>query len=255
VKHENHSVFTTTYSKEAVQSLEQPMDDEERQHLERLLEQHRSNLRRLEAQAAAYGMTVPLPIQNELDHAQGEIARITSLLGVRDRAGESDTPQKKEEWPMDPAALIPLIGPAIMAATAYLRDHAAEKAGEKAAEAVGTEAGKALASVGPKALATLRGWFVTKSDPKAQQALANVEQDPTDDDYQHKLLKETARLASLDPAFAQELKILAEQVTVAQSGSTVQTINNQAPNQGAQGVFNAPVSFDSIRRDDEQRKQ
>src|SRR6266498_1545515 len=116
---------------------------------------------------------------------------------------------------MDTSALIPLITPAIAAAIAYLRDQAAAKAGEKAA----------------------------KADPKAQQVLANVEQDPTDDDYQNKLIKETARLASTDSAFAQELKILAEQVTVAQPGSTVQTINNQAPNQGAQGVFNAPVSF------------
>jgi hypothetical protein len=36
---------------------------------------------------------------------------------------------------------------------------------------------------------------------------------------------------------------------------TTQTINNQAPNQGAQGIFNAPVHFGSIRSDNEQHKR
>jgi hypothetical protein len=37
--------------------------------------------------------------------------------------------------------------------------------------------------------------------------------------------------------------------------NTTQTINNQAPNQGAQGIFNAPVTFGSTRPDDEQHKR
>jgi hypothetical protein len=47
------------------------------------------------------------------------------------------------------------------------------------------------------------------------------------------------------------------QIAVDSSPSTTpnQIINNQAPNQGAQGIFNAPVTFSNIRRDDEQHKQ
>ena len=73
--------------------------------------------------------------------------------------------------------------------------------------------------------------------------LANVEQDPDDKDYQQKLVKETTRLASADSTFAQELKVLAENVAIAQSGSVI--IDNKASNLGAQGVFNAPVKFDN----------
>jgi hypothetical protein len=143
---------------------------------------------------------------------------------------------------MDPAALIPLVSPVITAAVAYLRDEAARKAGEKAAETVGTEAGKAIVGIGPKALATVRAWFTKHNDTKAQQALTNVEQDPTDDDYQQKLIKETTRLASTEPAFAQELKILAEQVMIAQPGSTVQTFHNQDTIVGIQGQNTGTVA-------------
>ena len=70
-----------------------------------------------------------------------------------------------------------------------------------------------------------------------------MEQDPDDEDYQQKLVKETARLADTDPTFAQDLKVLAENVAIAQSGSVI--IDNKASNLGAQGVFNAPVQFDN----------
>jgi hypothetical protein len=36
--------------------------------------------------------------------------------------------------------------------------------------------------------------------------------------------------------------------------NTNQTINNQTPNQGAQGIFYGPVTFGSTRQDDEQPK-
>jgi len=81
---------------------------------------------------------------------------------------------------------------------------------------------------GQKALSLLRDRFLAKADTKAQQALANVEQDPDDEDYQKKLLKETARLASADSTFAQDLKVVAEHVALAQSGSV--TIENTASN-------------------------
>ena len=143
---------------------------------------------------------------------------------------------------MDPSTLIPMISPVITAAIAYLRDEAAKKAGEQAAETVGMETGKAIVAVGTKALATVRTWFTQKHDTKALHTLANVEQYPTDEDYQQKLIKETARLASADPAFAQELKILAEQVMVAQPGSTVQTFQNQNTIVGVQGQNTGTVT-------------
>lgn len=143
---------------------------------------------------------------------------------------------------MDISPFLAIAGPVVTAIAVYLRDQAAQKAADKAAEAVGTEAGKALASSGPNVLTTIRGWFTAKNDVKAQQALAHVEQDPTDDDYQQKLIKETARLASTDAAFAQELKILAQQVTVAQPGSTVQTYHTQDSVVGVQGQNSGTVS-------------
>lgn len=143
---------------------------------------------------------------------------------------------------VDPSALIPWISPIISAVVTYIATQGAQKAGDKAAEIVGEKATETTLTLGQKALALLRSKFFAKTDAKAQQALKNVEQDPDDEDYQQKLVKETARLASTDPTFAQELKVLAENVTIAQSGGVA--IDNKAPNYGAQGVFNAPVSFD-----------
>jgi hypothetical protein len=144
---------------------------------------------------------------------------------------------------MDPSALISWISPIINAVAVFIKTQGAQKAGEKAAEVIGEKATEATLHKGEKALAILRTRFSAKADAKAQQALANVEQDPDDKDYQQKLVKETARLASADSAFTQELKMLAENVAIAQSGSVV--IDNKAPNQGAQGIFNAPVQFDN----------
>jgi hypothetical protein len=143
---------------------------------------------------------------------------------------------------VDPSALIPWISPVITAVVAFIKTQGSQKAGEKAAEVIGEKVTEGILDKGEKALAILRSRFATKADAKAQQALANVEQDPDDEDYQQKLIKETARLASADPSFTQDLKVLAENVAIAQSGSV--TIDNKAPNQGAQGVFNAPVQFD-----------
>ncbi len=143
---------------------------------------------------------------------------------------------------VDPSALIPWISPIISAVVTYISTQGAQKAGDKAAEIVGEKATETTLSLGQKALILLRSKFSAKANPKAQQALANVEQDPDDEDYQQKLVKETARLANADPTFAQELKVLAEKVNIAQSGSI--TIDNKASNYGAQGAFYAPVSFD-----------
>jgi hypothetical protein len=144
---------------------------------------------------------------------------------------------------VDPSALIPWITPIITAVVAFIKTQGAQRAGEKAAEVLGEKATEATLNTGEKALATLRARFSAKADAKAQRALANVEQDPDDEDYQQKLVKETARLASADSTFAQDLKVLAENVAIAQSGSVI--IDNKASNLGAQGVFNAPVQFDN----------
>jgi hypothetical protein len=143
---------------------------------------------------------------------------------------------------MDLSAFIPWISPIITAVITYIKAQGVQKAGDKAAEVIGEKATEMTMSIGQKALTVLRSKFSVKADTKAQQALENVEQDPDDEDYQHKLVKETARLASTDPVFAQELKVLAENVSIAQSGGV--TIDNKASNYGAQGVFNAPINFD-----------
>ncbi len=143
---------------------------------------------------------------------------------------------------MDPTMLIPLVSPVVAAVVAYLKGEAAEKAGEKVAEVAGEKAGEAIAGAGPRLLATLRDRFTEKADPKAQQALTLVEQDPDDTDYQQKLVKETARLAAADLRFAQELRVLAEQANIVQPGGVY--IDNKAPSYGPQGVFHAPITFD-----------
>lgn len=144
---------------------------------------------------------------------------------------------------MDSSALTSWIGPIITAIVMYIKTQGAQKAGDKAAEIVGEKATEMTLNTGQKALSLLRSKFFAKSDAKALCILENVEKDPDDEDYQQKLVKETARLASADPSFVRELKVLAERVTIVQSGSVI--IDNKAPSYGAQGVFNAPVQFDN----------
>src|SRR5947208_826826 len=119
---------------------------------------------------------------------------------------------------VDPSALIPLISPIITAVVTYIKTQGAQKASDKAAEVIGEKSTEAAMSLGQRAWTLLRSKFSAKADVKAQQALTNVEQDPDDKDYQQKLVKETVRLASADPSFTQELKVLAENVHIAQSG-------------------------------------
>jgi CHAT domain len=70
---------------------------------------------------------------------------------------------------------------------------------------------------------------------------ANVEYDPDDEDYQQKLIKEPARFANTDPDFAQELKVLAENVNIVHPGCV--TIDNESINCSVQGGGNAPIIF------------
>ena len=144
---------------------------------------------------------------------------------------------------IDPATLLPLVSPVVAAVITFIKTQGVQKAGEKAAEILGEKATEATLDKGQKALTLLRDHFSAKADTKAQQALVNVQQDPDDEDYQKKLIKETARLASTDPTFLQDLRIRADHVAIAQSGSV--TIENTASSYGAQGVFNQPVHFDN----------
>lgn len=144
---------------------------------------------------------------------------------------------------IEPSTLIPFVSPVIATVVAFIKTQGAQKAGEKAAEVIGEKVTEATIDKGRKALILLHERFSSKADNKAQQALTSVERYPDDEDFQKKLIKETARLASTDAAFAQDLRILAEKVNIAQSGSVV--IDNKASNLGAQGVFNAPVQFDN----------
>jgi hypothetical protein len=144
---------------------------------------------------------------------------------------------------IDQSLLISWISPVITAMATYIKTQGVQKAADKAMEVIGEKAVENTVGKGQKALTLLHSQFFAKADAKAKQALANMEQNPDDENYQQELIKETARLASIDSAFAQELRLLAEKEVVAQPGSVI--IHNDAPSYGAQGVFSAPVHFDN----------
>lgn len=76
------------------------MDNEERQHLEILLQTHRRNLRLLERQAAQYGsLAVPVSIISQIEHEQAEISRLKRLL-ERDlsQLASEISAQQTENW-------------------------------------------------------------------------------------------------------------------------------------------------------------
>lgn len=144
---------------------------------------------------------------------------------------------------IDQSLLISWISPVITAVATYIKTQGVQKAADKAMEVIGERAVENTVGKGKKALSLLHSQFFAKVDAKAKQALANVEQDPDDENYQQELIKETVRLASTDDAFAQELRLLAEKGAVTQPSSVI--IHNNAPSYGAQGVFSAPVHFDN----------
>jgi formylglycine-generating enzyme required for sulfatase activity len=138
---------------------------------------------------------------------------------------------------MDPTALIPLVTPIVKAVVDYIRNEGAQKAGEKALEKIGEKAGESVYDISGKSLEKLRSLFQKKDDKKAQKALQALEEDPHDDDYQHKLIKETARLAAADPAVAADLKTFAEHIeraTINMPGSQLVQIEQMIINQHVQ---------------------
>lgn len=142
---------------------------------------------------------------------------------------------------MDPASLAVLIGPLVAGVATYLRHSGATRAGDKIADQLGEKAGDALATLGAQTLQAFRNRFRKNRDRRAEQALDRVAEAPDDPRLQQQLIEETVRVAASDSDFAQELIVLADRLSVATSGGVV--INNDAPNEGAQGVFNAPVTF------------
>ena len=60
--------------------------EEERQHLERLLAQHKRNLYRLEQVKSPKGLDTSIAILNELDYERGELARVQAMLRALEAA-------------------------------------------------------------------------------------------------------------------------------------------------------------------------
>lgn len=104
------------------------------------------------------------------------------------------------------------IGGVVTAAVKYLLvSKGMETAATKAAEKIGQLGGEALVNAGKNAFAKLREALGQRGEPakKAQKALADVEEDPTDEDYQRKFATELEKLAQSDT----ELRTLLEQLS------------------------------------------
>lgn len=85
-------------------------------------------------------------------------------------------------------------------------------------------------------------------DTKATKAWADLEEDPEDEDYRSKLVKELTRLAQAHPDFARELGRIAESLPGAGAQAGGVNIANYASNQGFQGNSYAPITIDNRKR-------
>ncbi|MBA3945517.1 MAG: hypothetical protein H0X37_13240 [Herpetosiphonaceae bacterium] len=107
---------------------------------------------------------------------------------------------------------IAAISGVVSAAVKYLlTSKGLDTAAQKATEKIGTMGGEALINVGKNALTKLREALGQRGDAakKAQKALADVEDDPADVDYQQKLATELDKLAAADG----QLRTLLEQLS------------------------------------------
>ncbi len=120
-----------------------------------------------------------------------------------------------------------LVEPVITAIVAFIKMRSVQNAAGKATgfvlskstDFISDKATESTFEKGRKAFEMLRSRFLAQGDVKAEQALETLEQHPDDKVSQQTLVQETARLASTDPSFAQELQIFANNVVIAQSGS------------------------------------
>lgn len=102
----------------------------------------------------------------------------------------------------------------VKAAAAYL---ATTKAAETAGDILAKAGAEAVVSAGKYAWERLRKAVGGGGDDakKAETALANLDSDPTDEDYQNKLAKELTALAATDPGLRDLLVELTAQITAA----------------------------------------
>lgn len=130
---------------------------------------------------------------------------------------------------------IAAISGVVSAAVKYLLvSKGLETAAQKATEKIGELGGEALVNVGKNALLKLRDALAQRGDAakKAQKALDDVEDDPTDEDYQRKFATELDKLAANDGhvrALLEQLSAEVEKTKGAGSGrSHTQTISGHA---------------------------
>lgn len=105
------------------------------------------------------------------------------------------------------------------------------------------------AAKGEQAAPLIKAAVQQHGDDKDRNALIQFEADP--DDYRSVLEAKLIRLAERNPAFAQQLQMLAQNANIVQPGGNVVNIDNKASNRGAQGTFNAPVSLGNSKSDND----
>lgn len=143
----------------------------------------------------------------------------------------------------DPITMLSsVIGGLVSVFAAYTTYKAAATQAAAPAKTAEVTAGEAVAAVVEPAIATHGN-----ADDHAD--LANFPRSPQR--YTDAITAVIRDVATRAPAFANELRVLAQQANIAQPGSNVVTIKNDAPNQGAQGTFHAPVSFGMPPKADE----
>ncbi len=126
-----------------------------------------------------------------------------------------------------------VIGGVVAAVAKYLlANKGAETVEQKALEKVGEMGGEALVNAGKNAFTSIKQALTKRGEAakKATKALVDVEEDPTDQDYQQKLATELQRLAAGDPELNRLLEKLGEVVQQAQTqiGGDVQGSVNVA---------------------------
>jgi hypothetical protein len=112
------------------------------------------------------------------------------------------------------------IGGIVTAIVKYLlASKASEIVGQKAMEKVGESSGEALVEAGKHAFDGINHALIKRGEDakKANKALADVEEDPTDEDYQRKLATELEKLAAHDADLRNMLEHLSSLVQQAQT--------------------------------------
>jgi len=125
--------------------------------------------------------------------------------------------------------------------TAYTQYKAATKQAEVKQEAPPAQSAEVAKG---EVVAQVVETAITKHGTEDERAdLANFQRNPQR--YADTIAAVIRELATREPSFAQQLQLLAQQANIARAGSNVVNINNDASNYGAQGIFNAPVSFET----------